>query len=593
MKTGFIFLFLFLSFFLCGQELISEDFSSGIFPPDGWGISRQHENWMLSERNSTGKEAPEAQLYFTPIFTDTTRLLSPYFVPMANKDVRVEFNQTLDHKNSNYQIGLSYLSEGEWIDVWEESPDSSCSNRWKSFLVPAIELPDSTRFSWYFKGASYNMYAWFLDDIRIYHPYEVDISATQISLNNKQFSPGDSIKIETKMMNVGQQEHVGCGFKIQIELDEDIVFVSENMTEFFGNTSFEFNTNILTPLLQNKNYDVKLIVSAAPGDDFTANDTITTTFNTFGQERLSVLLELATGTWCGVCPGASIGIQELIDSGKMVSPIAYHISDNYTNESSIDRINYYFVPAYPTVYFDGGHKYVGGHQFLSKFADYLPIYQKQINVKSPGSLALYGQEINNRYEISVEVELFAKIRTGDLKLFLVLNESHIPEIWGPLNEVNHVERLILPSIDGLEVEPDEGRYVYNLGFDLDLDWKKENCELIAFLQDEKTFEVFQAVGLNLENLKPVSIAKDKSGQIIVFPNPAEQSINIDLRLLHGAIEMEIVNPIGKVLNRVNLEGQKSHTIKLIDFGGKELESGLYILVFKNDQDVFTKRVIKK
>ena len=82
----------------------------------------------------------------------------------------------------------------------------------------------------------------------------------------------------------------------------------------------------------------------------------------FAQQvsRDKVILEIGTGTWCGFCPGAAMGADDLVDSACDVAVIEYHNGDAFSNTYSNARNNYYNIPGYPTAYFDGVLEYSGG-----------------------------------------------------------------------------------------------------------------------------------------------------------------------------------------------------------------------------------------
>ena len=73
-----------------------------------------------------------------------------------------------------------------------------------------------------------------------------------------------------------------------------------------------------------------------------------------GVEKVNTLFEIFTGTWCGFCPGAAMGADDLVNNGDNVAVIEYHINDKYASYSSTYRnVKYYYISNYPTSIVDG------------------------------------------------------------------------------------------------------------------------------------------------------------------------------------------------------------------------------------------------
>ena len=71
---------------------------------------------------------------------------------------------------------------------------------------------------------------------------------------------------------------------------------------------------------------------------------------TYSQQvpRNYVLVEIATGTWCGYCPGAALGADDLIENGHAVAIIENHYNDAFETTDSYERcVSYYGTTGYP------------------------------------------------------------------------------------------------------------------------------------------------------------------------------------------------------------------------------------------------------
>lgn len=109
----------------------------------------------------------------------------------------------------------------------------------------------------------------------------------------------------------------------------------------------------------NGDYNLEFCTSLA-GDEVIENDCLDYDYRICDIDRVGVLVEIGTGTWCGYCPGAALGADELVANGKEVAVIEYHAGDSYQISAGADRINFYGITAFPTSVFDGNERYEGG-----------------------------------------------------------------------------------------------------------------------------------------------------------------------------------------------------------------------------------------
>ena len=221
-------------------------------------------------------------------------------------------------------------------------------------------------------------------------------------------------------------------------------------------------------------------------------------------QRDKVILEIATGTWCQYCPGAAMGADDLIANGYPVAVIEYHNGDSYANTYSNSRISYYNVSGFPTAYFDGTTSIVGGSQTQSMFAQYSAKVNARMNVLSSFTIDAEGtHSCLSDFTANVTVNKVATNTSTNLKLHAVLTESHIEQAWFGLQEVNYVCRLMIPNQNGTAVSFTNGNtQTFNLEFTLDPSWVFEECELVVFLQDASTKEIFQGTQLRLTDFTP-------------------------------------------------------------------------------------------
>ena len=219
--------------------------------------------------------------------------------------------------------------------------------------------------------------------------------------------------------------------------------------------------------------------------------------------RDQVVVEVGTGTWCPYCPGAAMGIEDLLAAGYNVAPIKYHSGDDYQNTASTHRISYYNISGFPTAVFDGLSSVVGGSGSQSMYSSYLPHVNQRNNIPSSFTLSLSGSVIGNTYSVTIEAVKVAVYSHNQLKLHLVLTESHIPEYWQGQTELNNVERMMIPDHLGTSLDfSSQSQHSVNLSFTLSDSYEVANCELVCFLQNPNTKEIAQGTKIPLTDLLP-------------------------------------------------------------------------------------------
>ena len=213
--------------------------------------------------------------------------------------------------------------------------------------------------------------------------------------------------------------------------------------------------------------------------------------------RECVLIEAFTGIGCPYCPAAANGIAQMLQEGLSIAPIAFHNSyyspAEYATSETNGRATYYSVNSFPTVLIDGMNRVEGGGTASSSmYNKYKPYYDERISKQSPFTIDLsFDYHSGTQCEAKAVVTKVGDCDGTDLRVFIVLTESHIQQSWQGLPELNAVCRDIVTSSSGVALTEDtqEVTGMFSLA-----GYKKENCELIAWVQSYNgQREVWQAV----------------------------------------------------------------------------------------------------
>lgn len=219
--------------------------------------------------------------------------------------------------------------------------------------------------------------------------------------------------------------------------------------------------------------------------------------------RDKVVVEVGTGTWCTYCPGAAMGVDDLIEEGWPVAAIENHNGDPFANQYSNARNSFYGISGYPTAFFDGGNSVVGGSHSESMYDYYWPKVQLRMAVPSEVTIDVWGSHTGLTYNVTVTVTKVAEINGNNIKLHLCLTESEIAFVWQGQTQLNYVDRLMVPDQNGTTLNFDESDVLeIPLTFNLQAGWVLNNMELVAFVQTNSNKEIHNGYKVKLPFLAP-------------------------------------------------------------------------------------------
>ena len=254
------------------------------------------------------------------------------------------------------------------------------------------------------------------------------------------------------------------------------------------------------------------------------------TTNSYAQvEKNYVVVEIGTGTWCGYCPGAAMAADDLVENGQQVAIIENHNGDSYANAASNGRNSFNGIPGYPTAYFNGEYQTVGGSATTSSYTTYLPKYNAAKSKMSDFTLAMSYTHTGLDYEVTIELNEVSDYSGTNLRVQLALTESHIAETWGGggiMHELNFVNRAMYPNHNGTSYSG--GTETIVLNFTANASWDLQNCELVAFVQDNTSKEILQVDKKSLEEASGVNNAA--IAQVIPIANDCDGDISPALKI---------------------------------------------------------------
>jgi len=307
---------------------------------------------------------------------------------------------------------------------------------------------------------------------------------------------------------------------------------------------------------------------------------------TGGIDRKYVLFEIATGTWCQYCPGAGLGLDDLITNGQQVVGVEYHWGDDFENPAGKSRVDdYYQIGSFPTAMIDGIYTYSGGNHSQSLYDTYLPLYNTAMSVKTVADLSINSiVKVNDSlYSATIVASKQWPFFNNSVQLRTALVESNIEYNWQGQTELDYVCRGMYPDATGITLNFANGsEFTQQVEFVIPSGAIKDNYEFICFLQDDNVKEVLNA---DKTNIAHVGISeKDKKDGLHVYPNPANDVLYFQT---NGKGIIHIYSLAGVEMKKITV----SNAIESISTS--DLPAGVYFLKYETQTTYQTMKIIIK
>ncbi len=317
-----------------------------------------------------------------------------------------------------------------------------------------------------------------------------------------------------------------------------------------------------------------------------------------GNDRELVIFEILTSTNCGYCPTAAQAIDMLVEEGKQVGVIEYHGNGMGAEPYVIpetENIGNYYLGLYPTdngqigypaSIFNGTQMMVGAAPTVAdqnEVYDYY--YDEQIAIPSVFTIELSKETVStNPYEfnIDVNVEETFDYFNDELRLKFILTETDISYSWQGQSELHFVARDMYPDANGTVLDFSSESTI-NTQFNVSIapSWNVDNCEVIAYVQNNDTGHILQAQKMSLSTLSNSEIAQEF--KLAVYPNPAKSVLNITaseninkIEVLNIAGQLVVTNSVGTDNTSLNVE---------------EYPKGVYFIKVYTNNNVKIKRFV--
>lgn len=441
-----------------------------------------------------------------------------------------------------------------------------------------------------------------------------DISATPFIV-----VPGSTF-IEGDFLNLGSAPI--SGLDINYEVNGNVYTETLNSLNIPSYGSYHFIHNTPLSISVPASYDVKVWVSLA-GEADPSDDTLTTTVSglTFLPTK-RVLIEEATGTWCGWCPRGTVytdSIDKLYPGSALV--VAVHNSDPMANQVYDAGMNA-LIGGYPSGLVDRKDLDVDP-------SDFITYYQDRIQDVPPADVAVSAFFNSATRQVDIEVSAtFAAEISGDLRFNAILVEDDVTGTTSNYAQTNYysfqsqnialvgaghnwqtepnpvpaanveydfVGREILGGFEGTAGSLPSSvsantTYTYSYSTTIPPGWDENSMRVIGVLLDAGSGQVLNANRGAYGITTAVNQIEEGNLGLSVYPNPASNFVQVEISLKQAArIQVELFDAASRrVINR-SLELSEGKNAVPLSLSG--MQKGMYMLRILSDEGTSLSRRI--
>ena len=501
-KNHILALLLVLPFLVSSQTFLTENFDAGAMPPAGWTIDAHSTNWTAEGSVNAGGTAPEARFAWEPDFVGQSRIISPAIDLAGQSQVVLMFKHFLDDYDGlgGYSIGAATRSGGgAWNVVWTIDPMANVGPEEKIINISNSDVGSADfQFCIFFDGDSYNLDYWYIDDIMLFVPYEVDGAMAKITtpayvsgqaqvegvVRNLGISPITSMVIEWKVSDDMAYETIFTG--LDIAFSESYSFVCDD--PFY----FPIGGYLLDVRITSVNGSPDL----NPGNDFLAKAVSVVSHTVYRKPAF----EEFTSSTCAPCAAFNEDFNPWTeDHAGDITLIKYQMNwpgagDPYYTAEGGQRREYY------------GVSYVPWPQCNGSYVDYNvgaveAAFQNAI--LQPGLAKIAATHTLNGTVMTVNANFLPFANFTNFRGHIIVIENTTTENTGNNGETefHHVMMKMMPGANGTELNMDDRESatiteVFDLaGTNVE---EFDDLSVVILFQDYTSKEIYQSA-YSIEN----------------------------------------------------------------------------------------------
>ena len=626
-------IFVYVAFILNAQTVIlSENFqsASGSTPPTGWTRTQAtgSNGWKFG--TSLGSQywvVPAHTVYAASNDDDCNCdmsqdfLISPVLNLTSYSSVILTFQAffTGEYSSTAY-VKVSTNGGTSWTTASTLSP----SGLWQSVSVnlTAYAGQSNVKIAFYHNDNADWASGFAIDDVSIIQPMDYDLAMLEISTN--EFQQVGSFDVTGVIQNNGGQTINTADLNWQIDGGAVNTYNASSLNITPTSTK-AFTHNIQATLGVIGTYQLKVWVSNPNGnaDMLNTNDTLSKTINTLSTiPTKKVVIEEATGAWCGYCPDGAVKLMQILQAyPDDAIGYAIHNGDGmaFTNGNTINTA---YISGFPSGLVDR-FKFADASSVEQDRGEWMTRVGERLSHIVPVSIDLTNSynPTTRALTVNVTAEFFGNSQ-GDIRLNCIIVEDSVSGSGSQYDQVNyynttashpmyglgdpilgyqhrHVLRSLLGGSWGtagiISSSVSAGQtFTKTYTTTLTSTWNASRIKLVALVQrynaNSDSREILNA---SEHELTIVTGMENITNNVIwsVYPNPFYNITNVSYVLENESdVNISVYDNTGKlVYNQIN--GKMSAGNHFTDIDGSEWSAGMYLIQIRAGESVFSKKII--
>lgn len=531
-----------------GQLIIDETFSSGTFPPEGWSISANAENWSAVSSSNAGGQAPEARLNWSPAFNASSYLIMPEvnLSVLEASNVIVSFKHMVDHYSDTYDIGLAARTDGgDWSNIWSQEVSSGIPSETKEFMISDVDILNSSQleFAIFFSGNSYNINYWYIDDVKILAPTGLDLAITEVDIDDVFHG---IIPLSGTVQNYGAEEITSFDLNWRINYGEvQSHSYTDLAIESYG--SYDFNIADVIDLTPGS-HNISVFINNINGqqdDNDTENNNFFKQFNVaHNAVSRKPLFESFTSSTCPPCYSFNTGFFNEFTSNNAddITLIKYQMNwpgsgDPYYNADGGIRRTYYGISGVPSLIIEGSSVSLSEEAINAALEE---------GKNKPAYILIESSFDIDGDLISVFGNILPYSDFGEATLHIAVFEGTTYDNATSNGETffKHVMHKMLPDGNGADINfntMETSQFLHQFDMSSTFVEEMDNLNVLVFIQNNSTKEIYQS-----------QYAKPAAAPVATF-NVVETAQNVALdKVFTISFDQPVKNEDGSALTSENV-----------------------------------------
>ncbi len=550
--------------------------------------------------------------WFTPVGVCDDWLISPAIEITAENTFLVWEAYSPDANfRDGYQLRISTTDTeiASFTDVIYTNPGEETTRKLRAQRLDAY-IGQTIHFA--FRNNSNDKFLLYMDNFRV-EIFKSNNAVTKSLTFEKYNQIGGMIPIKTTVENYGGEAITSLHYTWEQGGNTYTDTLTGLNIPTFGTR--EFTHSVMFDLSETGEYPINVsftMPNDVEDEDPADNNTSRNLYGLDTQLPKLVVVEEATGTWCGWCPRGTVNMDIIAaDHADVAIPIAVHNGDPMTI-SEYDGPFSASVGGYPSGHLDRKIKDIDPGTFVAQ----LPNLQNRMVPCEVLTESIYEPASRN-VVVRATGKLSIATAANDLRLSCVITEDDVKGTTTGYNQVNYYAGGAQGAMGGYESLPDPvlaanmvyhfvpralfgGFYgmensvpdVLEAGEEFSVEWtftvpagfNVEEMHAITFILDDQTGEILNGSTVPLtDQLSAVPLIP--MGQTSLYPNPTSDILNLSVDFLtETPVSMKIYNTYGGLirdLGKLNLSnGTAFEKINVADFA-----PGMYILELRQDNAV--------